>query len=109
MNTLHLKELLTNIDEIDWDLALYVRSSEKLSLDAKCIVLDPEETEDPDGSTYEFAIDSGFTYCLSIADIQDIKSNACQQLENPTVDSLFEAVLYYIENDAFITFDLRSQ
>lgn len=41
---------------------------------------------------------------LDAAGIEDIISNAKDQLDSPTIDQLFEAFLFYVENDAFMDF-----
>jgi hypothetical protein len=41
---------------------------------------------------------------LDAASIEDIISNAEQQLAKPTLENLLEAFLFYMENDAFIEF-----
>ncbi|QFT87264.1 hypothetical protein FIU87_01180 [Bacillus sp. THAF10] len=52
----------------------------------------------------KFALDNGFKYVLSIADVQDIVDNAQQQLLECSELELFQAFHYYIKNDAFISF-----
>lgn len=42
---------------------------------------------------------------LDAASMEDIILNAEQQLGRPTLEELFEAFLFYVENDAFIDFD----
>jgi len=41
---------------------------------------------------------------LDWASIEDIVLNAKEQVGRPSVDNLFKAFIFYIENDAFITF-----
>lgn len=41
---------------------------------------------------------------LDAAGIEDVISYAQAQLEKPTIDQLFEALEFYIENDAFMEF-----
>ena len=41
---------------------------------------------------------------LDAEGIEDIISNAESQLDSPSIEKLFEAFLFYIENDAFIEF-----
>lgn len=45
------------------------------------------------------------TETLDAASIEDIILNAEQQLGKPKPEELFEAFLFYVENDAFIDFD----
>lgn len=42
---------------------------------------------------------------LDAAGIEDIIYNARDQLGKPTLEQLFDAFLYYLENDAYIDFD----
>lgn len=39
--------------------------------------------------------------------IEDVVENAKAQVVSPTVSQLFEAFIYYVENDAFIDFGAR--
>lgn len=46
----------------------------------------------------------GWIETLDGASIEDIVINANNQLENPSIDQLFQAFIYYFENDAFLVF-----
>ncbi|CAN7603422.1 hypothetical protein LJR230_004327 [Trinickia sp. LjRoot230] len=47
---------------------------------------------------------NGWEATLNSDAIEDIAANAVDQVDNPTIDPLFEAFLFYFENDAFILF-----
>lgn len=47
---------------------------------------------------------NGWGVTLDSDAIEDIVANAVDQIENPTIDQLFDAFLFYVDNDAFISF-----
>jgi hypothetical protein len=47
---------------------------------------------------------NGWVEVLDGASIEDIVINANSQLENPSLDKLFQAFTFYYENDAFLEF-----
>ena len=52
----------------------------------------------------EAAKQNGWTVTLDSDAIEDIVENASDQVNEPSVDQLFEAFVFYYENDAFIEF-----
>ncbi|MBC8061296.1 MAG: hypothetical protein H7Y18_11595 [Clostridiaceae bacterium] len=50
-------------------------------------------------------MDNNMKYVLSMQDIQSIVDNANQQHVDCTENELYQAFLYYYDNDAFILFD----
>lgn len=46
----------------------------------------------------------GLPLSIGIQDIQQVIDNARQQVEDYSIEQLFEAFLYYYDNDAFIEF-----
>jgi hypothetical protein len=75
----------------------------KWKLDTQCAVLDPNDCEG-DAEVPEFAAQNGLSYVLSVQQIQDIQANATAQRQGLTDQELFEAFLYYYDNDAYIKF-----
>ncbi|GEM_PF-584979 len=47
---------------------------------------------------------NGWIETLDGASIEDVIDNVNNQLENPSLDQLLQAFIYYFENDAFIVF-----
>ena len=47
---------------------------------------------------------NGLLCCIGIQAIQQVVDNARQQLQNCSVEQLFDAFLYYYDNDDFIEF-----
>lgn len=104
-----LKNILNNANELPWNEYLFLPSDKNWSLKSVCSVinwddLDEDELED-NGDTPKIAIDNNLIYVLDIATTQDIVNNAKQQRPQCSVPDLFEAFMYYYNNDAFILFE----
>jgi len=65
-------------------------------------VFAPYTKDAGESSVPEIAKRSGWEITLDSDCIEDIVDNASDQIENPTVDQLFEAFVFYFNNDAFI-------
>ena len=74
---------------------------EKWSLKTHCVVLNPDKCEGG-GESPDAAVQRGLSYVLSVQQLQDIRANAVAQKQGLTEQELFDAVLYYYNNDAFI-------
>ncbi|WP_321575120.1 hypothetical protein [Burkholderia sp. BE17] len=75
------------------------------TLDTQGVFAEDDKDADPDADPRpEIARTNDWQEVLDVASIEDIVSNAVAQIENPTIEQLFEAFLYYFKNDAFITF-----
>ncbi|MFT4929082.1 MAG: hypothetical protein ACI8WB_005212 [Phenylobacterium sp.] len=97
-----LSKVLLNIDNLPWEYALYIPSvNAGWSRDIKCMVLDPEETEDPDDDPDE-AKNNGMKYALGISDVQDVMENILAQKRTLDLNLQIKALKYYYDNDAFI-------
>lgn len=82
---------------IEWDV-----HSEALVLDTEEVA--PEHETDPDAGVPEAARMRQLTAILTIADVQDIVSNARQQRPHATQNELLDAFKFYVRRDAFIEF-----
>jgi hypothetical protein len=82
---------------------LFLPASEDWHLDSPCAVLTTDDLE-PDEEIPAFAREHDLTCALDVAAVQDVVSNASQQLGTPTIEQLFDAFLYYYDNDAFKDF-----
>jgi negative regulator of genetic competence, sporulation and motility len=99
-----LSDVLVNSEKFEWSDALFMSRVEEWTLNSSCAVLDPDDIEDDADEEPKFAQDNNLKYILSIQDIQSIVDNAKQQKTCCTENDLFEAFLYYFDNDAFIEF-----
>ncbi|MBG9452537.1 hypothetical protein ABE61_00095 [Lysinibacillus sphaericus] len=64
---------------------------------------------DSDDFLPEQVKNNGWIETLDGASIEDVIDNVNNQLENPTLDQLLQAFIYYFENDAFLVFLSRSE
>ena len=98
-----LAAVLLGADDLPWEYALYIPALTPCWLkDMPVMVLDPEETDDPDDDPDE-ACKNGLKYALTISCLQDVVENARAQDCSVNLDILIKALKYYYDNDAFIT------
>ena len=97
-------EILRTARHLPWENALYVVGNGPWAESDPCAVLDPEDSEEPGEIPPAFAAKHGLRYILNFASVQDIVSNAEQQIRNPSMELLLLAFNYYVEFDAFIDF-----
>ncbi|MEH7355521.1 hypothetical protein V7150_18460 [Neobacillus drentensis] len=104
-----LKYILNNVNELPWNEYLFLPIDKKWTIDSVCSVINWDELDEDelegDGDTPIFAIDNNLIFVLDIATIQDIVNNAKQQRPQCSALDLFQAFMYYYNNDAFITFE----
>jgi hypothetical protein len=75
------------------------------SLNTQGIFVEEDIDADPNDPYPPAILDScNLTESLDAAGIEDIISNAEAQTNKPSIDQLFKAFLFYLENDAFIDF-----
>ena len=70
----------------------------------KAVICDPDDVESEDDEIPQIAKEMGLPLSIGIQDIQQVMDNARQQVEDCSIEQLFEAFLYYYDNDAFIEF-----
>ncbi|WP_305845492.1 DUF7716 domain-containing protein [Photobacterium leiognathi] len=100
-----LAKVLLNVDDLPWEYALYIPKVDiAWAKDMKCMILDPEETDDPDDDP-DVAKSNGLKYALTISDVQDVVENVKTQDPSCDIDILIRALKYYYDNDAFINLD----
>ncbi|NTX27070.1 hypothetical protein HT746_07985 [Burkholderia pyrrocinia] len=63
-----------------------------------------DDTKGADDAIPAIAIQPGWQVTLDSATIEDIVINAHDQIDEPTLAQLFDAFVFYVENDAFILF-----
>ena len=98
-----LREALSLADSSPDDAALFLPLGEAWSLDTACALSETDPYEDSEAPP-KLAQDHGLGYALSVPQLQDIVSNARQQLAEPTAEQLLAAFLFYYDRDAFIDF-----
>ncbi|VWC02873.1 hypothetical protein BLA14095_04846 [Burkholderia lata] len=63
-----------------------------------------DDAGDDDVAVPAIARESGWKLTLGSATIEDIVINAHDQIDEPSMVQLFDAFVFYVENDAFILF-----
>jgi len=95
-----MNKLINNINNIDWRFDVYLpKNRDKLEINTPCLLVRYEDEESLEDEKY---IDSIYTYSLQIEDVKSIVENLNEQIKDPTMDQILEAIEFYIENDAFI-------
>lgn len=99
---LTLATLLMSVSDLSWNYALYIPVSNSSWLaNMPVMVLNPEETDNPDDDPDEATI-NGFKYGLMISNVQDVVNNARAQDAHASLEVLIQALKYYYDNDAFL-------
>ncbi len=97
-----LREALSLANSASDTAALFLPLGREWTLDTVCALLetDPDDDEPPKLAQYH-----GLGHVLSVPQLQDIISNAQQQLADPASEQLLAALLFYYDHDAFIDFN----
>ncbi len=99
-----IKDVLVNAPHLLWSDSLFLPDNLTWELETKVIVWDPDDVELEEDEIPKIAKELGLHSSLGIQDIQSIVRNAKEQVEDCSIERLFEAFLYYYDNDAFIEF-----
>lgn len=102
--TIELKSLLLDVEQFPWNEHVYMSNEGKWSLNSSCYIFNLNELAD-DEEEPKFAVENNLRCVLSIGDIQDVVINMKQQKENCSEQDLFNAFMYYYENDAFFVYE----
>lgn len=101
-----LKEILINTDSLP-ETWLYLPPCQKeWCLDTVGVFSENSWNYPPDSDEY-LPIEAkkyGWIEVLDKASIEDVISYTKNQLENPTLEQLLVAIVFYYENDAFLNF-----
>ena len=97
-----LREALLGAEQLPWNHHLFLPENQRWSLESPCSVLNLAEEENPENPPV--ARENGLRYALGVHDVQEIVSNARQQMLSPTVAQLLQAFFFYYDNDAFVDF-----
>jgi len=105
MQLMSLAELLVSAEALDWSHEVYMPMNEMWTEETICLVLEPEENEIPENSI-EYIKQHNLKCIFGIDIVQDIVINSKLQDNGNEIDvhRLFQAFVYYYENDAFIQF-----
>jgi hypothetical protein len=95
-----MSKMLLAPDDYPWNGAVYLPKDRDWSLESPVAVLSPDDSEEDEDP--EIAKVNGLVYVLGMSVVQDIVANAKEQKLNATPDDLFEAFMFYCNNDAFI-------
>lgn len=98
-----LSDVLQNVSDLPWDKSLCFPADGPRTLESSAMVWDQDEVVDDEEERVALA-PYGMICVLDIGTIQEIESNARQQKANCTTRELFDALVYYLRNDAFIEF-----
>ena len=99
-----LSAILCGAVELPWDKALYRQGDPEWTAETPCFILDPEIYEDT-AEGRQLATDHGLRFVLGTHQIHEIVDNLYAQVGEPSTDELLDALVYYLENDAFKEFD----
>ncbi|HKE23024.1 MAG TPA: hypothetical protein VKB88_11595 [Bryobacteraceae bacterium] len=96
-----LAKILNEIAKQPWDHALFVEGNCPWREDARCAVLNPDDSDDPDEDP-PFAKESGLKYALNVQQARSVVENLRQQMPQAGPSDLTDAFNFYAKNDAFI-------
>ena len=95
-----ITDVFLQLDQLQWSDCIYLPQGQP-TLATPCIVHDPDDV-DPGKDVPDEAESLGYVEGLGLRSVRD---NARLQGRGPTADELLQALTYYLQNDAFITFD----
>lgn len=99
-----IKDALINAPDLLWSDSLFLPDTLTWELETTGVICDPDEVESEDEEIPQIAKEMGLPLSIGVQDIQQVVDNARQQVEDCSIQQLFEAFLYYYDNDAFIDF-----
>lgn len=106
MNLISIKDVLTQPEKNPETWFYLPPNSKEWNLDTKGVFSLDSFDFPPDSDDFlpEQVKKNGWIETLDGAGIEDIIDNVNDQLENPSLDHLLQAFIYYFENDAFLVF-----
>ncbi len=99
-----IKDVLINAPNLLWSDSLFLPDTLVWELETQVVICDPDDVESEDDEVPKIAKEMGLPLSIGIQDIQQVVDNARQQVEDCSIEQLFEAFLYFYDNDAFIEF-----
>jgi hypothetical protein len=102
-----LKQALLSINSQSTRCWLYLPATVSWTLESLCLIAEseevpPEEEDDPDAGMPQIAKDNELMQVLSVSEVQDLVENVKAQKSDVSDEELFEAFLYYYDNDAYM-------
>ena len=102
-----LQKVLEHIEKYSCRYWVYLPSEDKWNIGSKAAVLESEEVppeleDDPDAGIPVVAKANKLMEALPISVVQSIVRNAQAQVSDVSMEQLFEAFVYYYDNDAYI-------
>lgn len=106
-NPVPFKDVIRRIDSYSTKCWVYLSEEESWKPESPCLVLQsdevpPEEEDDPDAGVPEIAKKLKMMQTVTVAEVQDIVANCKMQKSDASDETLFEAFIYYYDNDAYI-------
>lgn len=105
MKKLTLSEVFRGAENLDWKDALYLPKDKSLwGLSCEAIMENPDSFSDydSDDNPVEMA-EIGYRYVILCDDITSICANLSEQIGSPSEELMYEALMFYLEHDAFIS------
>lgn len=99
---LTIGEVISQPHSFRWDYAIYANIKADLNEEALCLILDPDDVENDENEEPAEACRNGFSYVLSIQDVQSIFENLKDQSRLVTKEMMLLAFRHYLKWDAFI-------
>lgn len=100
-----IREALITCGNMLWSDSLFLPDTDEWNLETQGLIWDPDDVECDEDEVPKIAKDNKLFCSLGVGTLQEIVDNAKQQIAECSVEQLFEAFLYYWNNDAFISFD----
>ncbi len=95
-----LRDVFRELGNLPWNHVVYLPLGTP-TLNTECVVLDPDDAV-PDQDIPREAADLNFEEGLGMDDIRSIRENAHLQGKRPSENEMLQALVYYLENDAFL-------
>lgn len=104
MKKLKLSDVLLNANELPWNESLYLpENSSTWNNSTEAIIESADAFEEHDESDNPVDMSKiGYAHILSCSDVTSISNNLKENKPNPSLEDLFEAFEFYLDNDAFI-------
>ena len=102
-----LRQILRQADYYSSRCWLFLPKDVRWTLESPCLVEEFEEVpiedeDEADAGLPEIVKEQRMMPALSIAQVQDLVSNLKEQRPTVDDDTLFDAFIYYYDNDAFL-------
>ena len=97
------KELFEMLEALDWKLSIYSSSdTDHTPTDSFLLINDDLEEDRDKYDEPSFPASIGYKYLISVSQAQDVKAHAEMKNTDLSDSVFFEAVRYYVKNDAYM-------